>query len=410
MQEQLNILDYAEKGENMKKFTAILTAAVLFTVTCVSGCGSAASSATTAAPATTKAASTATTSAQTTAKAAETTNAGTGTTAAAASTTAAAAGSKGASEGTTVTPKDMPARDDLKGVKIADCVLLEDQFQRMLQITMKKTAEKYGAEVVEGHSNGELDKEVAEVNNLSTSGINAMAIFPVSATEGSIPALEAAAKNGIKIYCVNDNTGRDDIQIGNAQMDQYGIGVSIGKYAREYITKNFPNKKPKVCIMQFKALMPELSKKRTDGFLSETQDLIEIVQDVDAWDSDKSVNVAAEVMNAHPDLDMFFVMNEGGAVGTVMAIKNAGKKNVKVFGIDASEQLANMLLDPDDILQAICGQDPISLGTVAMENLCLYLMGKPYKTGVELPGIPLTREKPDEINAYIKNLKEVLGE
>jgi ABC-type sugar transport system substrate-binding protein len=152
-----------------------------------------------------------------------------------------------------------------------------------------------------------------------------------------------------------------------------------------------------------------MSKQRTDGFLSQAGDLIEVVQDVDAWDSDVSVNVAAEVMNAHPDLDLIFCANEGGTVGTVMAVKNAGK-SIPVFGIDASEQLANMLLDGDNILQAVCGQDPIALGETSMTNLCLAMMGKEFGTAIKLPGVPLTRENPDEIREYVRTLKEMLGE
>lgn len=296
---------------------------------------------------------------------------------------------------------------DLKGKKIAAIVLLEDQFQRMLQITMKKTAEKFGAEVLEGHSGGELDKEVELVNTYTNEGMNGICIFPVSLT-GSVAALQNAAQKGITVYCANMNMNAD-WQAGYAEMDQYGIGVGVGRYARAYIQKNFPHRKPKTVIIQFKALLPEMSKQRTDGFLSQTQDLIDVVQDVDAWDADKSVNVAADVMNAHTDLDLIFCANEGGTVGTVMAVKNAGRQ-IPVFGIDASEQLSNMMLDPDNILQAVCGQDPIALGETSMTNLCLCMMGKAYKTGVKLPGVPLTRENTDEIKSYISNLKAVLVE
>lgn len=311
-------------------------------------------------------------------------------------------------------PADQPADvvdsevlENLNGKKIAAVVLLEDQFQRMLQITMKKTAEKYGAEVLTGHSGGELDREVELVNTYATGGVDGMCIFPVSLT-GSVAALQNAANNGMQIYCANMNMDAD-WQVGYAEMDQYGIGVGVGEFAREYIIENFPDSKPKVAIIQFTALLPEMSAQRTNGFLSQVEDLIEVVQDVDAWDSDVAVDVAAEVMNANPNLDLIFCANEGGTVGTVMAVKNAGK-SIPVFGIDASEQLANMLLDPDNILQAVCGQDPIALGETAMTNLCLAMMGKPFETGIQLPGVPLTRQNAAEINAYLEMLKEVLGD
>ncbi len=295
--------------------------------------------------------------------------------------------------------------EDLSGKKIAAVVLIEDQFQRMLQITMKKTAESYGATVLEGHSGGELDKEVELINQYATGGVNGICIFPVSIT-GSAAALENAAKNGITIYCANMNMDYE-WQTGYAEMDQYNIGEIVGEYAAEYIKANFPDRKPKTAIIQFTALLPEMSAQRTNGFLSKTQDLIEIVQDVDAWDADVAVNTAAEVMNANPDLDLIFCANEGGTVGTVMAVKNAGK-SIPVFGIDISEQLVNMMLDPDNILQALGGQDPIALGETSMKNLCLAMMGQEFETGVKLPGIPLTRNDPDGAKAYIQELLDGL--
>jgi len=296
---------------------------------------------------------------------------------------------------------------DLKGKRIAAVVLIEDQFQRMLQITMKATAEKYGATVLMGHSGGVLDREVELINTYATGGVDGICIFPVSFI-GSQAALANAANNGVKIYAVNMDL-QSSWQVGYAEMDQYGIGVGVGKYCKEYIQKTWPNRKPKTAIMQFTALLPEMSKQRTDGFLSECADLIDIVTNQDAWDADVSVNVAAEIMNAFPDLDLIFCANEGGTVGTVMAIKNANKK-IPVFGIDASEQLSNMLLDSGNILQAVCGQDPIALGQTGMENLCLAMMGKPFKTGLKLPGVPLSRENPDRVREFTRELKAALGE
>lgn len=303
-------------------------------------------------------------------------------------------------------PSAVVELEDLSGKKIAAVVLIVDQFQRMLQLTMKKTAEEYGATVLEGHSAGELDKEVDLIYKYTADKVDGICIFPVSLT-GSAAALEYAAKNGVTIYSANMNMNYE-WQTGYAEMDQYNIGEIVGEFCAEYIKKHFPDRKPKTAIIQFNALLPEMSTQRTSGFLSKTKDLIEIVKDVDAWDSHVSVNVAAEVINAHPNLDLIFCANEGGTVGTVMAVKNAGKR-IPVFGIDISEELVNMLLDPDNILQALGGQDPIALGETSMRNLCLAMMGKKYETGILIPGIPLTREDPEKAKAYLRELLEALG-
>ena len=68
-----------------------------------------------------------------------------------------------------------------------------------------------------------------------------------------------------------------------------------------------------------------------------------------------------------------------------------------------------MMLDSDNILQAVCGQDAIGVGRESMKNLCLAMMNKPYRVGVKLPGLPFSRTEPAAINAYKQQLKEVLG-
>ena len=47
----------------------------------------------------------------------------------------------------------------------------------------------------------------------------------------------------------------------------------------------------------------------------------------------------------------------------MQAVKKAGLEGkVFVFGIDGSEQLAKMLLDPDNVLQAVTAQQPLEVG------------------------------------------------
>ena len=104
---------------------------------------------------------------------------------------------------------------------------------------------------------------------------------------------------------------------------------------------------------------------------------------------------------------MIFCANEGGTVGAVMAVQNAGLK-IPVFGIDITEQLVNMMLDDDNILQALGGQDPVQLGERSMENLCRYLMGKDYESEIVIPGILLSRSRPGEARDYIETMRQIL--
>lgn len=298
-------------------------------------------------------------------------------------------------------------QSNLEGIQIASIILLEDQTEKVMQAAMRITAEKYGATVIEGQSGGELERETTLINQYVEQGINAICIYPVSPT-GSMAALEKVAKQNVAIYLADLNM-ESEWQTGYCEADQYNIGQMVGIECQNYIKTHFPDRKPKVAIVEFKALLPNTSADRTKGFLSVTKNLIEVVQDVDAWDSNTSTPIVKEVLDANPDLDLIFCANEGGTVGAVMAVRNAGL-NIPVFGIDITEQLVNMMLDDDNILQALGGQDPVQLGERSMENLCLYLMGQEYESEIVIPGVILSRQRSKEAKDYIEMTRQVLEE
>lgn len=297
------------------------------------------------------------------------------------------------------------AASDLSGKRIASVILLEDQTEKVMQMAMRITAEQYGVDIVEGQSGGELERETNLINKYIEQGVDAICIYPVSPT-GSMAALEKAAQKGISVYSVDQKIDSDWI-VGYCEADQYNIGKLVGKECVDYIKKNFSNRKPKVAIIEFSALIPETSESRISGFLSVTEDMIEVVQDVDAWDADTATPIVKEVLDANPDLDMIFCANEGGTVGAVMAVQNA-ELNIPVFGIDITEQLINMMLDDSNILQALGGQDPVRLGQKSMENLCKSISGKKYDESITIPGLILSRNRPQEAEEYIEMTKDIL--
>ena len=60
----------------------------------------------------------------------------------------------------------------------------------------------------------------------------------------------------------------------------------------------------------------------------------------------------------------------------------------------------------DGILQAVTAQKPFEMGHTAVETAAKVLGGEPVERGIVLPGILFSRDKPEEIRAYQKNLAE----
>jgi ABC-type sugar transport system substrate-binding protein len=113
------------------------------------------------------------------------------------------------------------------------------------------------------------------------------------------------------------------------------------------------------------------------------------------------------ILTAHPDVNIIWAANEGGTVGAVTAVRNAGKAGqILVFGTDISEQMADFLLAEDGILQAVTGQKPFEIGDLAVQSALKALKGEKIEKKVSLPGILFTRAQPDEVKKYKQYLQE----
>jgi ABC-type sugar transport system substrate-binding protein len=267
--------------------------------------------------------------------------------------------------------------------RIAGIVFQEDQFFRLVLFGMRDAATKNGVELLEANSAGKPDKEVELINTYIANKIDAIVISPLSA-KASVAALSRAHEKGIAIVTYNTPV-EGDLAASFVESDQVDLGASTGRAARAYIEHTLKGK-AKIAIISGKSQIPEQ----------------------DAWLAEQATKKVGDILTANPDVDIVWAANEGGTVGAVMAVRNAGKAGrVAVFGTDISDQLSNFLLDDDRVLQAITGQQPFEIGSMAAEAAVKVLKGQPVEKKTSLPGVLLTRDKPDEIRKFKQRLKEL---
>jgi ABC-type sugar transport system substrate-binding protein len=293
--------------------------------------------------------------------------------------------------------------------KIAGIVFQEDQFFRLVQIGMKDAAARYGVELLEGNSDNKPDKEIQLVNTYITNKVDAIVIAPLSST-ASVAALKRASEKGIKII-IHNNTLESDVISGAVESDQRSLGSESGKAARQYIEDHLGGK-AKVAVLAFTSQLPEQSNARSEGFIQEVTKLpgVKIVAQQDAWLPEMAIKKAGDIITANPGVNIFWSANEGGTVGSVMAVKNAGKAGaIAVFGTDITDQLMDFLLSGDNVLQAVTGQRPFDIGSNALEMAVKILKNEPTEKKIVMPGVLLTRTKPVEIKDFQKKYKELVN-
>jgi ABC-type sugar transport system substrate-binding protein len=302
-----------------------------------------------------------------------------------------------------------PATGTSARPKIAGIGFQDDQFFKLVELGMKDAAAKVGASFTPASSAGALDKEISLLETFTANHVDAICVAPLS-QKASIPALKRAHDAGIKIVTF-DSAIDADFPVSSVRSRQDDLGRPTGEEARRYINEKLGGK-AKVAIISYMALAPEPASQRTKGFEEQIKDMpgVKIVKRQDAWLAPEATNLVESILAAEPDLNLIWAANEGGTVGAVTAVRNAGRAGkVVVFGTDMSDQIGSFLLAKDNVLQAVTGQRPYEIGTRAMEAAVKAVRGRLIKETVSLPGTLFARERPDEIRkyqAYLRGLEK----
>lgn len=309
------------------------------------------------------------------------------------------------------------SKDDSKDkeITVAGIVFQEDQFMKLLQMGYQAAGKEYGAKVLVSNTNNDQAKEVELINTYTSQKIDGIAISPLNETS-SIQALKTANEKGLAIAVCNTALNDSDFIVGGFTSDNYLLGKQTGLVAAEFIKNNYEEgEEVRVAILQFKSQLPDISAQRSNGFIDQIKDIpgVEVVADQDAWLQDKAVQAAGDIITAQESqggVDIIWGANDGGTIGAVMGVKNAGKAGeVFVFGTDAAEQQLSMLRNEDNVLQAVTGQDPYMIGYKTMEVLLKDILGE--DTGVDrgnsvvVPGIVLDRNDKDGLDEFASDLE-----
>ena len=289
---------------------------------------------------------------------------------------------------------------------IAGIVFQQDQYMRGIQLGMTAAA-KDRANLLLGNSESKAEKEASLVDTYVSRGAKAVMISPIS-DKASLRTLERAKAKGVQVITWG-TTVQGDVPVTFVGTSNQSIGNGTGKVAAEFI-KDKLGGKANVAIIAFRALLPEQSDGRTNGFMETAQvgTTLNVVARQDAWLAEKAVSVVSDVLTAHPDINVIYAANEGGTVGAVQAVRRAGKAGkVFVFGTDGSEQLSAYLLDPDGVLIATTAQQPFKVGQEAVAAALMAIDGKPVEKHIEVPALPLSRMDEAGVKSFTAELKSM---
>jgi ribose transport system substrate-binding protein len=192
----------------------------------------------------------------------------------------------------------------------------------------------------------------------------------------NIEAVGAAVKkaNAAKIPVVVFNS-LIDLPSGEAfayvGYDQRAGGAKVADYVNKA-----KGGKAKVAIIE--GLPSTFTTDRKGGFVDQIKKYpgIQVVASQPGdWEREKSMNVAQNILQANPDVDVFYGLSDEMALGAAQACKAAGKKGVVIIGIDGNPNAIEAVAKGD--ITGTLGVNPDLIGAKAIETLDKAIKGQP---------------------------------
>jgi ABC-type sugar transport system substrate-binding protein len=278
-----------------------------------------------------------------------------------------------------------------------------DSFFENIQRGMEQAAKDSGVQLLVSVHDHDINKETEFIEDYVARGVQAIVITPESLT-ASVPAIKKAYEAGVKIVCFNTNINPNDAKkyvSAFYETDQASLGYQTGQYLAKWIPSHI---KGPVNIGILQCDRFEACKRRGDGFrkaLADAKIRWKEVANQEGYMPDVGSSKGENILQANPNINILWSENEGGTVGEVIAVRSmnlAGK--VSVFGTDISPQLADFLLDKDNILQAVTGQSPRLMGSDSIKAAVAVVKGSKVDYYHVVPNAFFSRDNPDAVNDY----------
>jgi ribose transport system substrate-binding protein len=263
------------------------------------------------------------------------------------------------------------AADAPKGGKVVGVTLLTrgHLFYRDLEEGLVAEAAKGGYRLVVTSADFDLGKQAAQIEDFVARKVDAIVVCPVD-SKGVGPAIRRANAAGIPVFTADIAAQEGDVVCHIASDN-----VAGGRLAGEYLAKLL-NGTGKIAIVNQPAITSVLD--RVEGFRQAVSKFpgLAIVADVNGQGvRDRALEVAADVLQAHPDLDGIFGINDDSALGAMDAARQLARDRVAIVGYDATPPAVDAIRKGSP-LKADVIQYPRKIGAATVEMIRRHFAGE----------------------------------
>ena len=235
----------------------------------------------------------------------------------------------------------MAMAEETKTLKIGMAWAILDDGQTNLTNAVKMFLEEdypdYEIETTLTNADGDIATLISDVESQIAKNPDMIYIMNSVGDNGIVPAIEACAEAGIPVgigVAIDADAPYTYLYEG---FSQYACGQMQGEYMESIYDENAEYKV--ACITGDAGNVA--GQERTTGFKENFVDLhdnVEVVIEGEGnWNTDDSQSLAEDWLIAHPEINVIACVNDDEAQGVVNACEAAGRDDVIILGMDASD-------------------------------------------------------------------------
>ncbi|PXX98522.1 ABC transporter substrate-binding protein [Halomonas sp. LBP4] len=227
---------------------------------------------------------------------------------------------------------------------------LNNEYFVTMQEALETAAASLGAEVITTDARHDVAKQVNDVEDMIQRGIDILLLNPADSV-GVETAVLAAKEAGVTTVAIDAQAnGPVDGFVGSKNYD-------AGYKACDYLAQQLDGE-GQVALLDGIPVVPILQ--RIDGCTAalDEYDGIEIVDKQNGrQERTHAMTVTENIIQAHPDLDGLFSVNDIGSLGALIAIDGSGQ-DIKLVSVDGHPEAIEAIQRPDSAFIATSAQYP----------------------------------------------------
>lgn len=242
-------------------------------------------------------------------------------------------------------------------------------FYRDLEAGLREEADSNKYTLIVAAAEFDLGKQTSQIEDFVARKVDAIVVCPVD-SKGIGAAIRKANEAKIPVF-----TADIAAQEGEVASHIASDNVAGGRLAGEYLAR-FLGGKGTVGIINQPAITSVLD--RVKGFaeaIAQFPDM-KIVADVNGQGvRDRAMQAASDVLQAHPDIQGIFGINDDSALGALDAARQFNRLNVAIIGYDATPPAVDAITKGTQ-LKADVVQYPKKIGSTTIQQIRAHFEGR----------------------------------